>query len=234
MRRVPRVVILSAVLALGPMLAACENMDLDSLDVFGLGNKKKLPGKRELVFPNGVPGVSQGVPQEYLQANQPPPETAQTPLPGDGQNTQTANVRGTPNLPPQQTANVQAGTVAPRRAGSNAPQQIVPEIERKTAAVEPAHRAKPKPKPHVAKKKEPPKPKAQAKADTKANTKTEAKGQSPWPGQQQQPAGPWPSQQQAQSPWPAQQQKAAEPWPGTTQNTASPWPGTPASGTVAR
>jgi len=38
--------------------------------------KKKLQGQRELVFPNGVPGVENGVPPELVKGYQPPPEQA--------------------------------------------------------------------------------------------------------------------------------------------------------------
>ena len=33
------------------------------------------------MFPGGVPGVTQGIPPEYMKGNQPPPETAQAPAP---------------------------------------------------------------------------------------------------------------------------------------------------------
>ena len=33
------------------------------------------------MFPGGVPGVTQGIPPEYVRGNQPPPETAQAPPP---------------------------------------------------------------------------------------------------------------------------------------------------------
>src|SRR5215468_12400920 len=62
-----------------PTLTACSGFDLDKLDVFGLNEKKKLPGERKDVFPGGVPGVTQGIPPEYMKGNQPPPETAQAP-----------------------------------------------------------------------------------------------------------------------------------------------------------
>src|SRR5512135_493843 len=78
MRRIQRIVLVAAMVAIAPVLAGCENFDMDKLDVFGLNEKKKLPGERKPVFPEGVPGVSQGIPPEYLKGNQPPPETAQT------------------------------------------------------------------------------------------------------------------------------------------------------------
>jgi hypothetical protein len=77
MPRMPRIVLLVGLVALTPVLSACENFDMDKLDVFGLNEKKKLPGDRKAVFPEGVPGVSQGIPPEYIKGNQPPPDTAQ-------------------------------------------------------------------------------------------------------------------------------------------------------------
>lgn len=78
MCRVHRIVLLVGLVALTPLLSACESFDMDKFDVFGLNEKKKLPGDRKAVFPQGVPGVSQGIPSEYIKGNQPPPDTAQT------------------------------------------------------------------------------------------------------------------------------------------------------------
>ena len=78
MRRMHRIVLLLALVALAPALSACADFDMDKLDVFGLNEKAKLPGERKAVFPQGVPGVSQGIPPEYIKGNQPPAETAQT------------------------------------------------------------------------------------------------------------------------------------------------------------
>jgi hypothetical protein len=77
MRRNKRIVFLITLALALPALAGCSNFDPDSLDIFGLNEKKKLPGDRRAVFPEGVPGVSQGIPPEYLKGNQPAPETAQ-------------------------------------------------------------------------------------------------------------------------------------------------------------
>ena len=44
--------------------------DIFSSDMFD--TKKKLPGDRRAVFPEGTPGVSQGVPQELVKGYQPP------------------------------------------------------------------------------------------------------------------------------------------------------------------
>jgi outer membrane biosynthesis protein TonB len=69
MYRLHRILILGAVLALAPVLAGCEDFDLDKLDVFGLNKKKPLPGERHDLFPGGVPGVTQGIPPEYMKSN---------------------------------------------------------------------------------------------------------------------------------------------------------------------
>jgi hypothetical protein len=91
MRLMHRIVLLVGLVAIAPVLAGCENFDMDKLDVFGLNEKKKLPGDRKPVFPGGVPGVSQGIPPEYLKGNQPPPESAQTPTTGQDANAPAAD-----------------------------------------------------------------------------------------------------------------------------------------------
>ncbi|MGI8525725.1 MAG: hypothetical protein ACR2K5_06020 [Pseudolabrys sp.] len=76
MRRTRLVLSVAGLLMLAPILAACSDFDLDKLDVFGLNEKKKLPGERRPLFPEGVPGVSQGVPPDLVKGYQPPPEAA--------------------------------------------------------------------------------------------------------------------------------------------------------------
>ncbi|HXX06896.1 MAG TPA: hypothetical protein VEJ43_02355 [Pseudolabrys sp.] len=80
MRRMRYAVTVAGLVLMGAVLAGCaDGFDLDKLDVFGLNEKKKLPGERKELFPGGVPGVTQGIPPEYMKGNQPPPETAQAP-----------------------------------------------------------------------------------------------------------------------------------------------------------
>jgi hypothetical protein len=65
-----RVARLAAILGLGAAVAGCESLgDLGNL----FNRKTPLPGERQLVFPEGVPGVSQGVPPELI-AGQGTPE----------------------------------------------------------------------------------------------------------------------------------------------------------------
>ncbi|HZP68996.1 MAG TPA: hypothetical protein VFB29_03550 [Pseudolabrys sp.] len=77
MRVPPRILVLAMLAVTAPALSGCANFDPDSLDIFHLNEKKKLPGERKDLFPEGVPGVTQGIPPEYMKGNQPPPETAQ-------------------------------------------------------------------------------------------------------------------------------------------------------------
>ena len=64
-------------LALGLALAACESFDpTDIFDAEIFNTKKKLPGERIPVFPQGTPGVPQGVPQELVKGYHAPPESA--------------------------------------------------------------------------------------------------------------------------------------------------------------
>ncbi len=78
MRRIHRIVFLITLAAALPALSGCADFDPDKLDIFGLNDKKKLPGDRKAVFPEGVPGVSQGIPPEFIKGNQPAPDTAQS------------------------------------------------------------------------------------------------------------------------------------------------------------
>lgn len=80
MKTIHRVVLLTGLAAFIPALTACSSgFDPDKLDFFGLNEKKKLPGERKEVFPGGVPGVSQGIPPEYVKGNQPTADSAATP-----------------------------------------------------------------------------------------------------------------------------------------------------------
>jgi hypothetical protein len=89
MRRKYRTVLMAGLMVLAPVLAGCSDFDMDSLDFLHLNEKKKLPGERKEVFPGGVPGVTQGIPPEYLKGNQQQadtalaPDAAAAPAPGD-------------------------------------------------------------------------------------------------------------------------------------------------------
>ena len=71
MHRFRRTLVTASVLALAVALAGCESIP-DPQDFFN--RKKPLVGERRAVFPEGVPGVPQGVPPELVKGYQPPPE----------------------------------------------------------------------------------------------------------------------------------------------------------------
>jgi outer membrane biosynthesis protein TonB len=83
MKRFARATLAASVVSLGLMLGACGTMDtFDPTDLFSseiFNTKKKLPGDRRAVFPEGTPGVPQGVPADLVKGNQaaPEPETTQ-------------------------------------------------------------------------------------------------------------------------------------------------------------
>lgn len=81
MRRIHRIVLLAGLVALAPVLAGCEDFDMDKFDFLHLNEKKKLPGERKEVFPGGVPGVAQGIPPEYMKGYQEQQSEGATPLP---------------------------------------------------------------------------------------------------------------------------------------------------------
>jgi hypothetical protein len=61
-----------AVVALGAGLGLAGCTDFDMPEWFG--SKKPLPGERRAVFPEGVPGITQGVPPEYRKGAQQSPD----------------------------------------------------------------------------------------------------------------------------------------------------------------
>jgi hypothetical protein len=77
MRSMRRFVLIAVLTAVTPVLAGCADFDLDKLDVFGLNEKKKLPGERRDLFPEGVPGVTQGIPPEYMMGQRQQQEAAE-------------------------------------------------------------------------------------------------------------------------------------------------------------
>ncbi len=81
-RRFPNFVWAGAVCALGIALGSCTpGGQFDPTEVFSnkiFDTKKPLPGDREPLFPNGVPGAETGVPPDLVKGYQPPAEQAAT------------------------------------------------------------------------------------------------------------------------------------------------------------
>jgi hypothetical protein len=168
MRASSRIVMLAALALAIPVLAGCTNFDPDKLDVFGLNEKKKLPGERKDLFPGGVPGVTQGIPPEYVKGNHPPPETAQAlQAPASEQNKAAEEVEPEkkaaaepePKPKPKRAAKPRTASQQPAQAASQPQQQMAPWPQQN-----------PQPAPQQA--------------------------QSPWPTQGQSTTAPWPSSPQ--------------------------------------
>ncbi len=75
MRMVRGFMLALVLLGLGGVLAGCE-----SIENFQFWDtKKKLPGERKPVFPDGVPGVTQGIPPDLMKGYQEPQQPAVDP-----------------------------------------------------------------------------------------------------------------------------------------------------------
>ena len=83
MNRFARVALSASMLSASTLLVGCGSFDPSSFDptaVFDMeifNTKKKLPGARKPVFPEGTPGVPQGVPQELVKGYQDPAAQSQ-------------------------------------------------------------------------------------------------------------------------------------------------------------
>ena len=72
MNRFARIGLTVVALSLGVLLAGCEGFDPTSfMDSDFFNTKKRLPGERKPVFPEGTPGVTQGVPKDLVKGYEP-------------------------------------------------------------------------------------------------------------------------------------------------------------------
>src|SRR6201995_3877436 len=75
MRRSQRLIAAAVLISLSGVLAGCADSmsklaDWDPTDMLDfLDTKKKIPGERKPVFPEGVPGLEQGVPKELYKGS---------------------------------------------------------------------------------------------------------------------------------------------------------------------
>ena len=141
MRRPQRLISATILIALSSALAGCGSMgNFDPTDMLDfLDTKKKLPGERKPVFPDGVPGLEQGVPKDLYkgarqqQGEDPNAQVAVAP-PQAPKSKGTAKSSGKP-------ASAAAGA-APAAQPASTAEPDVAEEEGGTAAAPPA----PKPK----------------------------------------------------------------------------------------
>src|ERR1700694_5060566 len=108
MRRSQRLIAASVLIALSGALAGCSSglSSWDPTDLLDfLDTKKKLPGERKPVFPEGVPGLEQGVPKDLYKG------AAQERL--DQQNAQAAAAAAPAEEPKPKTAAKSKGKSKP-------------------------------------------------------------------------------------------------------------------------
>jgi predicted small lipoprotein YifL len=145
MRRPQRLIALAVLIALSSALAGCGGGGLSSFDPSDLldflDTKKKLPGERKPVFPEGVPGLEQGVPKNLYKGSR------QEQI--DQQNAEAAAAAAAAP-PPQEPKSKRGAKPKPPATAARAPDaaqqapdaDAAPEEEGSTAAAPPA----PKPK----------------------------------------------------------------------------------------
>jgi hypothetical protein len=136
-RRTQRLIAACVLIAFSGVLGGCSSGGFDPSDLLDfLDTKKKLPGDRKPVFPDGVPGLEQGVPRDLYKGAQQQP---------DQPNAQAAAAAAPPPESPKQAAKSKKGKaaagVAAAPAAAPADADAVPE-EDTTPAAPPA----PKPK----------------------------------------------------------------------------------------
>ena len=124
MRLRHRTILSAATVALSLALIGCDTADtLDKLsDMIPFGESKKpLPGERKEVFPQGVPGVPQGVPPDMVKGNQPaeaapaPQQAAAPPSPAEKPKPK-KKVQAKPKAPPSAPPGPSAQTVPPTQS----------------------------------------------------------------------------------------------------------------------
>jgi len=129
MRVCARLVLVSLVMTAGLSLAACDSIDRLTDTMYGMfDTKRRLPGERKPVFPEGVPGVTQGVPPEYLPARQQPGEEASEP---PAQQSEPSAESKTANTPPEKKARPAR---KPRPRTADVPKKQVKSVKPATAA----------------------------------------------------------------------------------------------------
>jgi hypothetical protein len=134
--RSQRVIAAAIVIALSGALAGCSTgfSSFDPSDLLDfLDTKKKLPGERKPVFPQGVPGLEQGVPKDLYK--------------GAGQQQEVPAVAAAQPVEEPKQKNAAKSKGKGKQTASTAPAaapdgEAAPEEEGSTAAAPPAPKAK--------------------------------------------------------------------------------------------
>jgi hypothetical protein len=145
--RSQRLIAAAVVIALSSALAGCAGGmgNFDPSDLLDwLDTKKKLPGERKPVFPQGVPGLEQGVPKDLYkgaaQQQDAPAVTSAQPVEEPKSKKSKAKSRQTASTTPAPTAAPDA-EAAPEEEGSTAAAPPAPKpkkiVRRRTTAPPP-------------------------------------------------------------------------------------------------
>lgn len=192
MSRRDRAVLTVAALLCAIALAGCETADMaDKIgefsdkfaDMIPGTAKKPLPGDRKPVFPEGIPGVAQGLPPDLIKGQQPPPEAPEIKPP-----------------PPKQAALESDRPKPKKRAQAKPAAQAANPPDSATPARPVQGAAWPAPPPTQQA------PSGQAAWPAPAGPGQQAPGpgqQAPWPAPPAQQAAPWPASPSGQAAWPA-------------------------------
>jgi hypothetical protein len=117
MRRLQRLIAASVLIALSSALVGCSSVyNWDPTDLLDfLDTKKKLPGERKPVFPEGVPGIEQGVPKELYKGSAQEQQ--------DQQNAQAAAAAAAPPPEPPKSKHAKSRSKQPATASTDPAQQ---------------------------------------------------------------------------------------------------------------
>jgi hypothetical protein len=122
-RRLRRASMAIVLFGVGAILSGCTNFDPENFtDMFNLNKKEKLPGERRPLFPEGVPGVTQGVPPHLVKGQQPPPEAEISAAPAPAAAPEKPKAAAKPK--PRTASRPARVTVSPdqqQQSGANAP-----------------------------------------------------------------------------------------------------------------
>jgi hypothetical protein len=166
MRRPQRLIAAAVLVALSGALAGCGGGGLGNFDPSDmldfLDTKKKLPGDRKPVFPEGVPGLEQGVPKDLYKGSRqqvddpnaqaaaaaPPPEEPKSKRGAKAKGKQATAPAADPDAAPEEDGSTAAAPPAPKPAKIVRKRTTAPPLDQSSApAQSPQQSAFPAPMP---------------------------------------------------------------------------------------
>lgn len=154
MRFSQRLIAATVLVSLSCALAGCGGgvSSFDPMDMLDfLDTKKKLPGERKDVFPEGVPGVEQGVPKELYRGAQAQPdappvaEPPPAPEPRGRHGSRPARAASNPDAAPEDAAPAAPPAPKPAKRRKHVSPTAIPREEPAQQAPAPAAQTAPPP-----------------------------------------------------------------------------------------